>query len=339
MSCCPLQIFLIYGMDIIQKGKDFCLKRNFKSAEICFQLAIQENPNNAEAHFNLAYIYLLHGHYQRGFEEFEWRLKIDDDLNRYYKSIYDQNKVWNGEDLDQKRILVYAEQGVGDGIQFFRYVKHLKSSGAYVMLHIHKPTAPLLKDHPWVDEIFTSDIGESISFPEYDYNCSIMSLPWKLKKFEVSGEPYIAAPPGNMIFPPHSIGIVWGGTKNHLNDANRSIPIKYFSELKGNLYSLQVEPRHDLGESSYPDLTIGIHNLMDTASFLRNLDLLISCDTSVAHLAGAIGVPCWLALPFMPDWRWGQFDNTTKWYNSMRIFRQKIPGDWDGVFKEMALEL
>jgi hypothetical protein len=166
-------------------------------------------------------------------------------------------------------------------------------------------------------------------------------LPWHLKQFEVTGESYITAPEKVVKFPPYSIAITWGGTPYHVNDANRSIPLSYFLSLKSvNLYSVQLEHRPDLGISClYSDLAPHIQSMSDTAVFLKNLDLLICCDTAVAHLAGAIGTPCWLLLPYIPDWRWGVTGDTTPWYNSLRLFRQQKPGDWQGVFNKISAEL
>ena len=323
-----------------QVGCQLALQKSFTQAKKCFHKAIEIDPDFAQAHFDLAYLYLLLGDYKQGFREFEWRLRIDDDLNRLYQAIYDPGKQWLGQNLEGKRILVYTEQGIGDGLHFLRYLRYLKAKEAHIILHVHKPTIPLLEGHPWIDEMIAADITEIPSFPEYDYQCSIMSLPWLLQQFSISGQPYILPPSPSREFPPHSVGIVWAGTRSHVNDVNRSIPLEYFKSLDAHLYGMQVEPRPDVTTSlDYTDLSPEIHDLKDTAAFLEGLDLLICCDTAVAHLAGAIGTPCWLLLPYIPDWRWGLNNETTPWYNSVRIFRQSRPGNWIDVFKLVSEEL
>ena len=333
-------------IELIANGCVFAANKQFEKAESFFHRAIQDadwdNQEVVDAHFYLSLVYLVQGNYKDGFREFEWRKEIDDPLNEYYRKTYKLLRTWYGQNLNGKRILVYAEQGVGDGLQFFRYLKHLKEGGAYVILHIHKPTGPLFFEHPWVDSVVMADVNEQFQPPPHDYHCSLMSLPYLLNNFSVSGEPYIHVKPKEIVFGPDmNVGIVWGGTQHHPNDKNRSIPLRHFKKLSAaKLWGLQVEPRPDLGdETFYTDLTPSIRNMVDTAHFLHNLDLLICCDTSIAHLAGAIGTPCWLLLPCMPDWRWGLDSEKTGWYNSLRLFRQSTPGDWEEVFERVSKAL
>lgn len=302
-------------------------ERNYFGAEKAYERLIKEYPNWTAARFGLAQTYLALGKYRQGFREIECRWDIDDPLNQLYKRKYDFDKWWDGSSLDGKTILVFCEQGLGDAIQFIRYARMLEGR---VVTYVHEPLAPLLGG-----EVITGDE----ELPEYDYVCSAMSLPHLMSDLPISGEKYLWAEER----PRGGIGVVWGGTPGHPLDQNpttcRSIPVEHFRKLNQDLLSLQLEDRPDLGEPWFPDLVKGVRDMQDTAEIMEGLDLVITCDTSTAHLAGALGCPCWLLLPYVPCWRWGIDSDRTPWYNSIRIFRQPEPGNWDAVFDEVTTQL
>ena len=345
----------------------------------CFETALKYEPSYSAAHIDLACSYFLKKEWKLGFEEYEWRFDYFSQMS-YYKKSYDQDKRWNGRNsLQGKKLLIYAEQGLGDTVQFIRYVPKLKELGAHVTIHCSPNLDPLLKRFEGVDKTMNRDIvsGNGDEFPEYDYQCCMMSLPYLLKDFNITGNPYIKSATQNFkkfIDDEYGtenlkVGIVWGGSPSHPYDRRRSIPLKEFLpiyEMEGvKLFSLQFDTRprkhglsHDLGFDMRPgsdgkivdlaegcedmqlvDLTTMIQSFEDTCTILEGLDLLISCDTSVCHLAGAMGKPCWMCLPYNPDWRWGIEGNTTEWYDSLRIFRQPARHDWKSVFEEVKKEL
>lgn len=306
-------------------------QRSYFEAQSSCEEIVHENPDWATARFSLAQIYLSLGKYKDGFRELECRWQIDDSLNWRYREIYDFDKWWDGSSLDGKTILLFCEQGLGDGIQFARYIDKLKGK---IIVHAHRPLAPLLQA-----EVIVADIGETPEFPAYDYVCSTMSLPHLLQDLEPDGRPYLTAEKRKI----GGVGVIWGGTPGHPLDADpyscRSIPVHHFHRLNAELISLQLEHRPDLGEPWFPSMIDQIHDARDTAEIMLGMDLIITCDTSTAHLAGALGCPCWLLLPYIPCWRWGIDSESTPWYNSVRIFRQKEPGNWDAVFDEVARQL
>lgn len=348
------------------------IKQIQKSLE-CFEEALKHDPCCSAAHIDTAFAYHLLEEWENGFDYYEWRIEHFDQM-KFYKKAYDQSKRWNGVDsLEGKTILVYAEQGLGDCIQFIRFIPELKERGCKVIVHCPLSLNALIKRCKGVDETTTKDIvnDNDEQFPEYDYQCCSMSLPYLLRSFNYSGKPYIE--PVTPLFKEFiekeygkesmKIGIVWAGSPAHPHDKTRSIPLKHFNciyETEGvKLFSLQFDTRpRKYGFDMRPgsdgnivdysegcenmkliDLTTMIQSMEDTCTILSGLDLLICCDTSIAHLAGAMGVPCWMCIPFNPDWRWGLHKDTTIWYDSIKIFRQTEKGDWDGVFKNVKKEL
>ena len=305
----------------------------FDEAKWCFTRAIEINPGCAEAHVERAFCYFLEGDWESGFREYEWRFQTVDQLAWYAKT-YSPDKLWDGSSLRDKRFLVYLEQGLGDGIQFVRYVKEIKNRGAFVIVHTPRPLKPLLEKITWIDEVVT---GEQIC--RCDYHSASMSLPRLLGDYEISGEPYLNRPDSPRSSQMFSVGVVWAGSARHPNDLNRSIPMSHFSELASpevQLFSLQKG--HKCGPEM-TDLSPMIQTMDDTATLLAGLDLLITCDSAPAHLAGALGIPCWLLLPYVPDWRWGLIGSSTPWYRSVEIIRQNKQGDWTELFSRAKKKL
>lgn len=368
---------------LVNLGAIYGELRDSDSAIKYFERSIEIAPNYSAAQVDMAFAYHLKGEWEKGFQHYEWRPEYYPQL-RPYKQVYDQSKLWDGKaSLEGKRILIYCEQGIGDTIQFVRYVPKLKELGAYVILHCAGPALePLIRRCAGVDETVVRNIlaDQNVEFPPYDYQCMSMSLPLLLNDFELQGKPYIQ-PTTNRFreyvtknYPnTFNIGVVWAGSPAHPHDKRRSVPLRYFRsiyDLEGvKLFNLQMELRprqygvvqrpmesdqvttnfkpeqhivdycEGCEDMSLVDLTPMIQNFEDTATILAGLDLVICCDTATAHLAGAMGVPCWVAIPYNPDWRWTYEGETTGWYDSLRLFRQEKRDQWGEVFERMRKEL
>lgn len=348
------------------------LRQTQRSKE-CFDKALENDPFYSAAHVDLAFAHHLLGEWEDGFYSYEWRFEYFDQM-RFYKKAYDQSKRWNGIDsLKDKTFLVYAEQGIGDCIQFMRFIPELKARGCKVIVHCPLGLDELVRRMDGVDDTNNRDIVNETGdeFPPYDYQCAMMSLPHLLKSFKFSGKPYVKPTTDSFKtyldkeYGPNllKVGIVWAGSPAHPHDQRRSIPLKNFKsiyETQGiKLFSLQFDTRpRKYGFDMRPgsegkivdysdgcegmkliDLTTMIQNMEDTATILAGLDLVIACDTAVVHLAGAMGIPCWMCIPYNPDWRWGLDDDKTVWYDSVKIFRQTEKNDWQTVFKKVQKEL
>ncbi|CAE7860296.1 flbA [Symbiodinium microadriaticum] len=347
-------------------GGIFAELKDYEGAMKFYNAAKEIDPDNSTANVDLACTNFLMGNMQEGFDLYEWRFRHYNQL-QYYLKAYDQDKLWNGEDsLEGKRLLIYAEQGMGDCIQFARWFPELKERGAHIILHCSQVLKPVMERLESVDEILIRDIvnGKGDEFPEYDYQCCTMSLPHLLKSYEFSGEPYIEPTTEkfkDFVQKEHpntiNVGVSWAGNPAHPNDKLRSIPLKEFWPLHNTdgvkLFNLQVDMRKrsyrslngviDLTEEcddmNLIDMTNMIQTLEDTCTILAGLDLVITCDTALAHIAGAMGIPCWVILQYNPDWRWQREGETTEWYDSVRLFRQPKRGDWTSVFAEAQKEL
>lgn len=329
------------------------------NSELCFKTALELNPDFPPSHVDLAFCHHLRGNWQQGFEEYEWRFLYFPQL-QFYIDAYDQSKKWHGtEILNGKTILLYGEQGLGDTIQFIRYVPKLKEMGARVLVHCPEVLDSIIARCEGVDGTMNRDIvtGRGDDFPDYDYQCSMISLPHLLKCVDVGKTPYVKPKVtlnSKEQYPDtFNIGISWAGSPAHPNDATRSIKLKYFKPLHDmagiKLFNLQVDMRKrmyrhgvtnvDLTEGCddfrIVDMTNMIQTFEDSATIISGLDLVISCDTALVHLAGAMGIPCWALIPYSPDWRWGLEGETTHWYDSVRLFRQNQRDDWEGVIQKV----
>lgn len=352
----------------------------------CFKKAISLNPKYAAAYVDLAFGYHLKGDWKKGFSFYEWRFYYYPQMT-YYLNSYDMSKFLHDEnDLKDKTILIYGEQGLGDIIQFARFCPKLKDHGARVIVHCPANLEALIKRVPGVDDTTTRDIvnKKGPELPEYDYQISMMSLPNVLQIDRIDGKAYIKAASDS--FKQHmeekypnefKVGVVWAGSPAHPHDKKRSIPLKNFKNLQNipgvRLFSLQLDLRKrqygvtfrqvDANSKNDPlldkfhkedgivdyqegcddmklvDLTKMIKTFDDTSAILNGLDLIICCDTAVGHLAGAMGIPVWMMIPYNPDWRWGLSGDTTDWYDSMRLFRQEKRDDWSAPFKKAEEKL
>jgi len=315
------------------------------------EAALNINPRSAEAHRNRAIVRLLTGDWEQGWSEFEWRWQCAEQKLPNYPQ-----PSWNGELLEGRRLLMFAEQGLGDTIQFVRYAALARERGARVLVECQASLVPLLSSFPDVELV-----PRGTAPPAFDTHIALMSAPrvFATRADNVPADvPYLFARPELentwrerlVNYKERRIGIVWQGSRDHPADRDRSAPLAALAPVAGlnvQLISLQKgfgaeqlplcgfrDAIVDFGES----LDAG-GMFLDTAAIMKNLDLVITVDTALAHLAGALGVKVWLALSKVPDWRWLQERSDTPWYPTMRLFRQTTAGDWNSVFAAMAKEL
>tara|TARA_Y100001934_G_scaffold36381_2_gene41840 strand:- start:522 stop:2081 length:1560 start_codon:yes stop_codon:yes gene_type:complete len=304
--------------------------------------AILLEPDNASLHYNQAMSFLLRGEYDEGFQSFEYRRLIPDRKPREFDI-----PEWLGESLSGKRILVHAEQGAGDTIQFARFLPQLECLGAKITFSVHQSLYRLGPCFSGNSSIISTRPSEV----DFDFQIPLLSLPCRLgltlNDISVDG-PYISLPTNGEIRPAKNlrIGIVWAGNPNHANDANRSIAFPVFQSLFSvpdiEWVSLQYGERaSDLNKCPFAveDKTTECRDFADTALAIQNLDLVISVDTSVAHLAGAMGTPVWILLPYLPDWRWLLDRRDSPWYRTAKLFRQASPNNWSLVISEVQQAL
>jgi tetratricopeptide (TPR) repeat protein len=323
----------------------------FDEALVQFARALEIDPNSAGARTNRAQTNLLLGDFDPGWREYEWRW-----LDGGQSHGFDQAKLWTGEQsIAGKTILAHFEQGLGDTLQFVRYVDLLVGAGARVVLRAQDALLPLLHDYRGV----TQFIGEGDAAPHFDFHCPLLSLPLAFKTGATTIPahiPYLGADPQksaewrdqirNMARRPR-VGIAWAGSLHHSDNRNRSIPLEVLAPLfrtQADFVSLQKdvsEKDRELLRSieSLSDMSQRLETFADTAALISQLDLVISVDTSVAHLAGALGRPIWIALPFTPDWRWQMHRSDSPWYPQARLFRQRARGDWTSVVNAIASAL
>jgi Flp pilus assembly protein TadD len=324
---------------------------NLVDAAWHYRRAIELRPDYAWAHWNRSLLLLLTGDLEHGWSEYEWRWQARLPLREF------ERPKWTGDSLAGRTILLHAEQGLGDTLQFFRYAALVKGRGAKVILECQPVLEKLLAGCPGVDRLVAA--GEQL--PPFDVHAPLLSLPGILKTSMASipaNVPYVFADDALIALwrdtldtgQRFRIGINWHGRPGRGHWRERDIPLECFASLgqvpNVQLISLQRgEGQLQLPRSGLPIIDLGedvdtVHGaFMDSAAIMRNLDLVITSDTSVPHLAGALGVPVWVALPFVPDWRWLLDRSDSPWYPTMRLFRQKSPGDWTSVFQEMSAAL
>ncbi len=309
-------------------------------AIVCYNKALEIDPNCAKAHFNLGLVLLLTGELPRGLAEYEWRWHTDQ-AKQLQRLNFDK-PIWDGSDLNGQTILLRSEQGLGDAIQFVRYAEMVQQKGGKVVISCYQELKRLFKQIPGIEKVAVR-IEE---LPDFQVQAPLMSLPYILGTNLdniPANVPYLAASP-NWQFSLNSdanfkVGIVWAGNSEHLKDFARSSDLRYFLkflDIPGiTFYSLQKQvsaAEHTLlTQISVIDLSDNLNDFADTAAVISQLDLVISVDTAVAHLAGALGKPVWILLSFVPDWRWLLEREDSPWYPTARLFRQQTLGDWEGV--------
>ncbi len=323
-----------------------------------YEQALGRSGQNIEAHLGLSLCELMRGNLKRGFALYEWRKKLGD----YYPSNIDESPEWNGfQSLEAKEIFLYLESylGFGDTIQWFRYAHLLVNLGARVTVSVQNKLIRLLSGSS--GSINVIEAGKCP--PRYDYHAPLLSLPHLMgteRKSIPATVPYISAEAelvakwaeriGNHGF---KVGVAWQGNKRiNLNLGRRSFPPEFLLSLADipgvRLISLQKEYGAEQIELISQRLSIetldddfdcGGDGFIDTAAIMASLDLIITPDTSIAHLAGALGRPTWVALKHVPDWRWQLYGHASPWYPTIRLFRQKRIDDWADVFTEMRSRL
>ena len=310
--------------------------------------ALVLQPDHPQMHWNLATCLLLKGDFENGWREFEWRLVGRD---RVQFELQTPQPIWDGNDPAGKTILLRAELGLGDTLQFIRYAGLLHQRGATLAIECQAQLIPLLKQLPHVQQWIA--FGQPLPF--FDAWCPLMSLPFLLQSTVVpgaSGASLLQPMPSRVEYFARrmsgdgrklKVGLVWAGRPQHLNDRNRSMPFAALRPLLNipgiNWFSLQkgeaaIEARLDPAGKKLMDLTDDLQDFSDTAGLIANLDLVLTVDTAVAHLAGVMGKQTWVMLPFAPDWRWMRDRPETPWYSSMRLIRQSRTGDWAGVIDQ-----
>jgi Tfp pilus assembly protein PilF len=326
-----------------------------------YEQALRYRPDFAEVHRDLSYALLCQGNYERGWQEHEWRLRC-----QHYMGCGMERPFWNGEDLRGKTILIHAEQGYGDTLQFLRYAPMVKERGGQVVVSCPTPLLPLVSRCEGVDLAYDGTTHE----PPYHTDVAFMSLPARFGTTLATlptRVPYLPTDPAlvehwrseltrligkdnevDLERPrrPFLIGITWQGNPAHDTDRWRSFPLAHFAPIANlpgiRLISLQTTHGLDQlanlgGRLSITELTGRQgRDFIETASIISHLDLMITADTAVAHLAGGLGVSVWVALSSVSEWRWphGRVDHD--WYPTMTVFRQTTFGDWDGVFQRIT---
>nr|WP_314861703.1 tetratricopeptide repeat protein [uncultured Undibacterium sp.] len=332
--------------------------QRFAEALTSYTQALVLKPDFADAQYNRGLCWLQLGDFAQGWSAYEWRWQcqgISASKNRRTFAA----PLWLGEqDLAGKTIYVYSEQGLGDTLQFCRYIRVLKAMGASVILEVQAPLLSLLQQLEGIDQC----IVRSESYPQMDYQIPLMSLPLACKTKELAAIPassaYLKADQAKSEYwqqrlgklAGRKIGLVWSGSAGHKNDQQRSLCLANLlsylpHQAKQTHYiSLHKEYRAQDAElmRARPDIldfSAELHDFSDTAALCQALDLVISVDTSVAHLAGSLGKPVLLLLPWIADWRWLQDRDDSPWYPSFELLRQSRANDWSDVLAQLPTKI
>ena len=349
-----VHVAALVNLGTIRKEQD-----DASAAEACYRRATALDAQSAAAKYNLGMMLLLRGDYGEGFDLFEARFEMfqghfkREPANPFVKNVA---KLWRGDSMSGRRAVIWTEQGHGDSLMMLRYLPLLKARGAARVIFVCEPElARIAAGVAAVDQVITWDAVEAIG--EYDLHCPTMSLPHCFRTTLATipaGEPHVAISRtlldewkerlANIAGP--RVGLTWAGNETLRDDAKRSISlgtfepilnvpgVQFLSLQKGDRARQAHEWRHAI-----IDHMEACRDFMDTAALIGNLDLVITVDTAVAHLAGAMGKPVWLLNRAGSEWRWGLVGERTAWYPTMRIFRQQHPLDWAPVMKLVASEL
>lgn len=319
------------------------------------EMLVAYAPGDFAGRFDLAETLLLSGDFERGWREYHYRYSLAHTAIIERKV---QSPRWDGRPMPGKTLLIHDEQGFGDTFQFMRLGQRAKArSGARVVLEVNAETLPLARRSQ--DSLGFDDVLVRGSLPPpFHMHCEMMSLPMAMGLTLADlpdRTPYLDADPLRLEkwrqrlagLPRPLVALVWAGRPTHVNDANRSLTLARLAPLaRPDVTFLSIQKGPAAGEAAVPptgmsliSLSDEIHDFEDTAAILTVVDLLISVDSSPVHLAGALGRPVWVMLPFVPDWRWLLERTDTPWYPGMRLFRQPSRGDWDGVMAAVAPQL
>lgn len=350
----------LYGSDEQARASEcFCnmamafkAKKDIANALFCYENAILLNINNYDAYFGISTTYLLNKDFENGFKLYRSRFFKTEAIPAHF---FEDKKEWQGENIKNKKLYVYSEQGFGDNIQFVRYLKNLSErTGAEVLYKSYLELEKFFGENDLGVELVKNRTKDSkIEFDAYTHLLSIPQLIGanadniplsggylmpnknKVKKYK------------NQYFDNRKfkLGIVWRGTPDaHIN---KVIPLKKFLKFSNipnvEVYSFQVNLNNDetceLEKYSIQDLGKTFNDFSDTAAAIENLDLLISVDTSATHLAGAMNKPVWVLLSYIPEWRWFLDSEKSPWYDSAKLYRQDESRNWDSVFKQVSKDL
>ena len=319
-----------------------------------YNRAIEINPNDYNAYRNRSLALLLNGNLHEGFKQYQHQrqLSLNIQTNRH-----DCKKPrWDGTPINGKTLLIHFEHGYGDNIQLIRYLPMVKKLGVTVLFEAPKPMLSLLRNFPGIDHLIEAGADRGVR-EDFDFYTALMDLP---AIFETTlttiplNVPYLFADKEKtekwkkrLDTCCYKAGIVWAGKPSHSNDLNRSCSLNSFAALAGiknlKLFSLQKDKAASqvgmVDNFKIENLSDHLTDFCETAAVIENLDLVISVDTSVLHLAGAMGKPAWGLLPFSPDWRWLLEREDSPWYPTIKLFRQKTFGDWKDVFERVKSEL
>jgi hypothetical protein len=314
-------------------------------AEQYFRRLCAARPHDPAAHFNLGVTLLRAGRLREGFREYEWRWQVAQFAPQRREF---SQPLWRGEPPAGRRILLWGEQGAGDGIQFVRYAPLVRAAGGEVILevlpHLERLTGWMEGGYPVVNALTTG--------VEFDVHCPLMSLP---ERFGTESDS--VPPPARFLVPAparakwaarlrtgrRGVGLVWAANPSYLNNSARSVPAGQFApfgRLPGiQCWGLQVGPAAADTPEGVVNLADELVDFAETAAVISELALVITVDTAVAHLAGSLGKPVWLLLMYASDWRWMLDREDTPWYAGTRLFRQRSPGEWGEVVDRVVREL
>lgn len=341
-----------FGEALNNLGRTLQAERKFSNAESCYRAALCAKVDNPDVHANLSMLLLLTGRFEEGWREFEWRRTVKSWKNRPHNFT---QPLWNGEATANRTLLVSVEFGFGDTIQFCRYVP-LIARFARVILEVQRPLLRLMSRMEGVEQV----IAYGDPLPAFDFYCPTMSLPHMLGATLATIPnqiPYLTADPTRVErwrrrlgqLNGFKVGLAWAGNPDLVQDRQRSIALErleVFATVPGVvLVSLQKEVaaaqiRSQTSAMVVHDWTDELEDFDETAALIEALDLVISVDTSIVHLAGALGKPVWLLNRFDTCWRWLLDRDDSPWYPTLRQFRQPRRDDWDSVLKNVreALE-
>ncbi len=331
-------------------GNAALARGDIERAGTCYRTSLEYAPDDPILHFNHALYLLLTGDYAKGFAEYEWGLRAD--LRQPRRQFH--KRLWQGESFAGETLLVYSEQGLGDAIQFLRFLPEAKARGGRIVFEVHPALQNLLSQVPGADQVISRRDDGSIGVP-FDRYVALLSLP---ERFGVRLESLESMKP-RLEIPAHArkaaaarfadvsdfkVVLSWYGNPIHKNDARRSIPLETFAPLMDvpgvRFYAVTPAERtaKDIQATGLPIESWSLP-LEEAAAVIEASDLVITVDTLNAHLAGAIGQKGWVLLPFLPDWRWLLNREDSPWYPSLRLFRQRKPGDWPDVIERVRVAL
>ena len=340
-----------YGPALVLRGNLLLHRDRPDDALAAYDTAVGATPDYAEAHYHRGSALLLHGHFERGWRDFEHRWQVAD--CGFDRPILRASE-WRGEKLEGRSIVVYSEQGLGDAIQFARFLPRLAAMGAKLTFLCHPGLVRLFRPFAAIMEVTAFSPAER----RFDFQCALMSL---AERFAIALDdlpgpiPYLFAENplveqwrariGDMGF---RVGIFWQGNPHGKIDKGRSIPLAEYRPLAAlpGVRLISLQKTHGLDQLAHMPAGMRVETLgafdegadafIDTAAIMQNLDLVVTSDTASAHLAGALGRPVWVAVKHMPDWRWMLERTDSPWYPTMRLFRQPARGDWQSVFAAMT---